>query len=548
MSIIQNRPHPPEHIPSYLNIVSGNNQSTASRNLNPLTVRILDQNNAPISGATIQFFFSSHPDGASDYSLNHSGVTSDQNGLSSVDAILGNKTGFYLITAKIDTLSVVFTEQYVSSTAPSEISPSRMIIISGNNQTSRDGSLSKSLVVQVFDQNDNPISGSRVDFHFSQYPDGATGYSTDPIFSISNDEGKATVTANLGDRAGKYQISANSGNLSVFFSETLEATLSETIANVFENTAKAIGSFADSVANSTIAKVINKPIAFTAIIWAIIAPLIANAPIALPWLTNFINWMIGILQFGPRKRWGTVYDSVTRKAVSNVDVSVFNTQYNQLVETQRSDGRGRFIINVNPGEYHIMATAAKYSFPSEYDLAGYLGKPIKIGSGNTQVMLDIPIDPIGKSTYVRRLSFSSLGRLLSKVYYPFLIFGSLVSIAIAFNQYTTINMIALGLYVVVWTTELVKMMRNRNFGMVYDIGTRKPLDSAIVRIYDADNRKLISTKISNAMGHFNALLEPGHYMLVASKEGYTGNTKELFIRKDNYLTENIFVKPTLQTS
>lgn len=532
-------------------IVSGDNQTSNNKSLSPLVVKVVDQNNNPIPGVVIDFFFSLVPNGAMGYSLSSYSIATDQNGFASVNATLGDKAGIYTVTAKTGALSVIFTETYsppeIVTPPPPVIIPTQLIIISGDNQVSTTPALSQPFVVRVLDKNNNPIAGVKVDFFFSLFPEGATGFSIYPASAVTDKDGYITVFVTLGNKAGKYQITAKTDKLSVVFNANLEVTPTTAITRAIDETSNTISRITSPIANSEIAKVVNRPIAFMALLWALLSPLIANAPIALPWLTYFINWIMGFFQIIPRKRWGTVYDSVSRRPVSGADVSVFNTQYNQLVETQTTDEKGRFIISVKPGKYYLMAGAEKYSFPSEYDLVGYRGKPITISSSDTQIIVDIPIDPIGKRTYVRRLSFPKLSRVLDSVYYPMMILGSLISIAIAYNQYSLFNMAILGLYLFVWTSELVKIARSRTYGIVYDTGSRRPLDYAIVRIYNADNRKLLSTKISNLQGHFNILLGPGHYIMVAAKEGYQTVTHELRIRKDNYLNENIFMK-TLTSS
>lgn len=547
---------PPDKIPSYLVIVSGNNQTSSTRNINPLVVRIFDQNNNPLPGVKIDFSYSEYPAGAIGYSLNSASGISDSNGLVSIDAILGDKSGNYTIMARTGTLVVYFSEKYSPTTIPPVIPPvvnpdlvaTHLIIVSGNNQVSSKQDLDLPLIVKVLDQNNNPLTNVQIDFFFSEYPAGATGYSTNPTSKLSDASGQVQVLAFLGDKTGTYKITAKTGSLTAVFSEIYQSTLGSRIAESIDNTAKSITSITNPVANSQIAKIMNKPIAYSAIIWAILSPLLANAPLALPWLTYFINWLAGFFNVGQkRKRWGTVYDSVSRKPISGVDVSIFNTRYNQLVETQTTDSKGRFVINAKPGVYYVMASREGFTFPSEYDLTGYRGKTISIGSGDSLVKIDIPIDPVGKSTFKRRFSWQSFSHVLDSVYYPFMILGTLFSVAIALNRYDITNFLILGLYEILWVSEFIKLVKNKTFGTIYDQTTRKPIDYAIVRLFNADNRKLLFTKISSSEGRYSILLSPGHYILVSAKEGYQTETHELRTRKESYLDENIFMHNPVQS-
>lgn len=537
---------PPDKIPSYLIIVSGNNQKSESRNIDPLVVKILDQNHNPLPGISINFEFTQVPAGASGYTLNPVSKISDANGIVSIDAILGNKAGIYTIAARTGTLVVYFTETYSPVVIPPPVTTekpgliaAKLIIVSGNNQSSESQELVAPLVVKVLDQNSSPLSNIQIDFYFSEYPQGATGYNLTPVSRLSDKDGFVQTIAKLGDKVGIYRVTAKTGSLSVNF--TLQRTTKA--AQSIDSTTKAIADITAPVANSAIAKAMNKPIAYTAVGWAILSPLLANAPLALPWLTYIINWFANLFNIGQkRKRWGTVYDSVSRKPVSGVDVSIFDTRYNQLVETQTTDNRGRFIINAKPGEYYARAGLEGYSFPSEYDLTGYRGKAFSVSASDTLIKINIPIDPVGKSTFKRRLSFQKFSQAFDYVYYPFLILGTLFSIAISLNRYDPTNYIFLSIYEFIWISEIIKLVRNKTFGIVYDQATRKPIDYAIVRLFNADNRKMLYTKISNNIGHYSLLVQPGHYILVSAKEGYQTDTKELRIRKESYLKENIFMR------
>jgi hypothetical protein len=57
------------------------------------------------------------------------------------------------------------------------------------------------------------------------------------------------------------------------------------------------------------------------------------------------------------------------------------------------------------------------------------------------------------------------------------------------------------------------------YGYVYDSVTKKPINRAIVRIYDLKDR-LVWTDVTDAFGAFNADLETGKYKILVRKSGY----------------------------
>lgn len=52
------------------------------------------------------------------------------------------------------------------------------------------------------------------------------------------------------------------------------------------------------------------------------------------------------------KSWGIVYDARTRRPITNAVVRIFDPTYNKLLETQVTDGRGRYAFLVGPNEYY----------------------------------------------------------------------------------------------------------------------------------------------------------------------------------------------------
>ena len=90
-----------------LEIVSGDNQSAQVGNalVNPLVVRVLDQNSDAFSGATVSFSVS-----PTDGSLSETSVTTGANGQASTALTLGNMAGSYTVTASVSGLmDVTFT-------------------------------------------------------------------------------------------------------------------------------------------------------------------------------------------------------------------------------------------------------------------------------------------------------------------------------------------------------------------------------------------------------------------------------------------------------
>jgi hypothetical protein len=64
------------------------------------------------------------------------------------------------------------------------------------------------------------------------------------------------------------------------------------------------------------------------------------------------------------KKWGTVYDSITKRPLDPVYVSLIDIESNKEVEGVITDIDGRYGFLVLPGRYRIEVKKTNYSFPS----------------------------------------------------------------------------------------------------------------------------------------------------------------------------------------
>ncbi len=61
------------------------------------------------------------------------------------------------------------------------------------------------------------------------------------------------------------------------------------------------------------------------------------------------------------KSWGIVYDHKTRRPLANAIVRIFDPKYNKLLETQITDGRGRYAFLVGPNQYYTTYEKGGYT-------------------------------------------------------------------------------------------------------------------------------------------------------------------------------------------
>jgi 5-hydroxyisourate hydrolase-like protein (transthyretin family) len=76
-----------------------------------------------------------------------------------------------------------------------------------------------------------------------------------------------------------------------------------------------------------------------------------------------------------------------------------------------------------------------------------------------------------------------------------------------------------SLFPAIFTAAAVRR-RRKPWGIVYDSITGKPVDLAVVRVFNESNDKLVATKVTDQNGRFNFLLARGKYYVTVTKAGY----------------------------
>jgi len=94
---------------------------------------------------------------------------------------------------------------------------------------------------------------------------------------------------------------------------------------------------------------------------------------------------------------------------------------------------------------------------------------------------------------------------------------------VAVTAASTITLSGLLAYIYFLLTQpflLISRKKRKPWGVVYDSITKKPLDLAIVRLYDKKSNRLISTQVTDSKGRYNFIVDPGKYYLHVSKPDY----------------------------
>ena len=148
----------PTQTVSSIAIASGNNQTgePGESLTSPLKVRITDANGNAVENQPVRFRIAS----GAGASLSTRGDLTDNDGEAETLLTLGPSTGTYTVEAEATEI-----DEDVTFTATAVATPTRIEIVSGNNQEgSAGGVLSRPFVVKVTDKRQQPIAGVEVTF------------------------------------------------------------------------------------------------------------------------------------------------------------------------------------------------------------------------------------------------------------------------------------------------------------------------------------------------------------------------------------------------
>lgn len=252
-----------------------------------------------------------------------------------------------------------------------------------------------------------------------------------------------------------------------------------------------------------------------------------------------------------RKKWGVVYDSVTKQPLDPVYV-VLRDMDGNVVATSITDLDGRYAFLVKKGKYIIEANKSNYEFPTK-DLIGkssdgvyndlYYGQIIDIPEDGATLTYNIPLAPIAfdwnevakrkqkvmKFYTRRRKNFIAITRIL---YY----FGFIISLFVAVVQPKPYTFIILGFYVLVFILHRIGI-KERAHGTVVDKYTGYGLPYSVIEVYSQNTGVKVKNCVSDETGKYLCLLGNGIYKLVVQRKAPDGSYEKV-LEKENVVVKN----------
>jgi 5-hydroxyisourate hydrolase-like protein (transthyretin family) len=326
--------------------------------------------------------------------------------------------------------------------------------------------------------------------------------------------------------------------------------------NLFNQIESTLSNIVNALRQSEAAKAaanVAKNVAVTAVtlgLIPIIASIIGSAPAAIHLTTyGFSLSMEAIGITKRRKSWGRVYDSTTGKGIDLALVRLYDQETMKLISTIVTDPKGHYTFQPTPGSYAITVNKQGYIFPTQiftkYGVGKisklpsringqYVGQLINITDKDNYLNIDIPIDPVKPRVgfFLKLKLFSrSIIDLLSvtfpDLFIPLLIIGSLSTIFAAVVIPDKRNILLAVIYILATLGYLISLIvKTGRISRVLDSATGKPIDGAVVSLFDKEYDTLKETRITDRYGRFSILAQRGKYYLKASKEGYGFSTEK----------------------
>lgn len=240
-----------------------------------------------------------------------------------------------------------------------------------------------------------------------------------------------------------------------------------------------------------------------------------------------------------RKKWGIVYNALTKQPVELAIVRLVDHARGLVVQTQVTDRYGRFAFLAKEGTYRIQVVKPGYAFPSQ-TLKGkeqdvdfvdlYFGETIDLLRSGA-IVKNIPMDPVVAEEPPRRVIFKKIFRAFQSQLSLVTVIASLITLIVAPSiLIACITLAQVGVYLMF--KRLAAPSKAKEWGIVYDSAVGKPLERVVVRIFDKKFNKLLETQVTDANGKYGFFVRRNVYYLTAEKEGY-----EKYVSQDIDLSE-----------
>ncbi|MDD5251066.1 MAG: prepilin-type N-terminal cleavage/methylation domain-containing protein [Patescibacteria group bacterium] len=307
-------------------------------------------------------------------------------------------------------------------------------------------------------------------------------------------------------------------NLPEAFVGFAETTVAETTAFVQRDDVQAVTE-----------KGVAPAIAAAAAVNAAAAAQATTAAGSFQYILFFLTQPILAIKRRRRKHWGTIYNSLSNLPEDLAIIRLRQASTNRILKSEVTDKDGRFSFIAPEGRYLLEVSKLRFQFPSQVtkgfheqgqfvDL--YHGEEIPVGGEGAVLTPNVPIDPVGEEqaddrTLVRQDRWRRFQRRFALVG-PVLGGASIVIKPSVLTALLFLLQVALYFFF----RRFAMPIRPKNWGVVYDDESDRPVLNAVVRIFALPYHKLLESRVTDTFGRYNFRVGTGKYYLTVTKKNY----------------------------
>lgn len=281
---------------------------------------------------------------------------------------------------------------------------------------------------------------------------------------------------------------------------------------------------------------------------AMVSTIAATVPaLSLLNLLSYLRFLflqpIFLLGSRKRKKWGVVYNSLTKLPVDLALVRVIDVKTSRVIQSRVTDRGGRYSFFVKPGLYRLEVVKKGFMFPTKIlqdfkEDTGFLdlyhGEPVHVDDKYVAISANIPLDPSGASEKTpRRLVLDRWWRGIQRFIASLSIAAGIIAVVIS-PGVLTIGLLALQVLLYFLFKRVATTKKPKNWGIVYDKDNKKPINRVIARLFSKKFNKLIATEVTDKNGRYSFRVGPNQYYVTFEKTGYDKTvSRSIKIVKEN---------------
>jgi hypothetical protein len=261
-------------------------------------------------------------------------------------------------------------------------------------------------------------------------------------------------------------------------------------------------------------------------------------------LLRFIGLLLGAIGLKKKSRqWGTVYDSITKRPLDPVYVSLINSETGKEVTGSITDIDGRYGFLVLPGKYRLEAKKTNYIQPSK-KMAGksfdevyndlYFGEDILVTEEGQIITKNIPMDSLSFDWNEFAKTKMNVNKFIrqrditwAKISSVIFFIGAIVAFIALIAAPEPYNYIIAGIYIFAYILNY-SVFKTKKAGTLTERLTKAPLSFAIVSIFREGETVPLTKKIADKFGAYYVLLTNGKYYIKVEKKNNDGSYTEIF--------------------